>query len=194
MNNSSPVHVPKEKRTHWLNTFCDIFNVCLHMTLFKQRISVQWDKDSIPFLDFSTAFVTLFLSTLLGTTFSMQLDKYTAWWANKWPGSKGCSKWWDISGPVTSGIPQGSMVGSALFSSFIKDPNAWHKSIINKFANDTKLEGAVDCLESREALQRSWQTRGLGSYPLNEVQKAIQSPLRGKNPHTVLFIVTNVWN
>lgn len=37
------------------------------MTSFEQYISVQWDKDSNFFLDFSPAFVTPFLSTLLGT-------------------------------------------------------------------------------------------------------------------------------
>ena len=137
-------------------------SVTTNLLEFLESVTTSIDEGQamdIIYLDFAKAFDKVPHPPLLAKLKAHAIDGNLLQWVGKWLSGRtqrtvlnGQESSWE---PVTSGVPQGSVLGPLAFLVFINDLDEETDlvSLIKKFADDTKLAHKVSCHQDAAVLQ-----------------------------------------
>lgn len=144
---------------------------CLSNLLISQDSIIKMlDEGSavdVIYLDLQKAFDKVPHDKLMKKVRATGIGGEVAHWIEAWLTNRvqrvlvgnGCSEWKEVS----SGVPQGSILGPLLFSIFINDLDNGLRNAVLKFADDTKVWGRVDNAEDVRNMQDDLRKIGLWS-------------------------------
>ena len=141
---------------------------CLSNLLISQESVISSIDGGSPvdiiYLDFQKAFDKVPHDRLMAKIRGAGIGGRVADWLENWlsgrlqrVGLNGSYSEWD---KVTSGVPQGSILGPLLFTIFINDLDSNVINKVLKFADDSKLWGVVETVEERIGMQKDLDTLG----------------------------------